>query len=322
MISVAHDDDGWGEPALTALSGLDLHPGTHALHYASTCFEGLKAHRGVDGVGIFRLGDHVERMRRSAPALHLPVPGASMLAGMIREVVAANLGEVPQPPGSLYIRPVLMGIEANIGAVGVPPSKALLYVVVSPVGDYFSGGLRPLKISIETDTPRTTPQFGTVKAGANYALALGIVLKAKDEHGVDQVLFAPNGEVQETGASNFLLIADDKIVTPALTDGFLHGITRDSVLKLAADLGYWIEERRLAVDEVVDWARQPGNEAALTGTAAVLAPVGTLVHKGEDVPVGDGGVGENTKRIRKALTDLQVGQRPDTHHWLTPIGTP
>lgn len=321
MATAAFEDGAWSEPRLHEIEHLSVHPGTHVLHYASSCFEGLKAHHGPgDTVGIFRLPAHVARMQRSATALQLPVPGEQMLTRMITDTVAANRDRVPAAPGSLYIRPTLFGTMVNIGAVGVPISRATLYILCSPVGDYFAGGLRPLRIAIETETPRTTPSFGDVKAGANYALALGAVLAAKGEDHADQVLFAPGGEVHETGASNFILISPDRVVTPRLTGHFLEGVTRDSVLTLARDLGYEVEERLVTIDEVLDWAKTDGNEAALAGTAAVLAPVGTLIYKGEDVQVGDGAVGHHTRRLRAALTDIQSGVAEDSHGWLTPIG--
>jgi len=322
MASAHYEDGAWATPRVHDVEPLALHPAAHVLHYGSACFEGLKAHRGVDDtVGIFRLGEHVQRMRHSATVLNLPVPETAALTAMIVEVVSANADQVPTSPGSLYVRPVLVGIDPDIGAVGIPSRAALLYVICSPVSDYFSGGLRPLRIGVETELPRTTPHFGSVKAGANYAMALGVTRLAREQNGVDQVLFAPGGEVQETGASNFMLISDGQVITPRLTGDFLHGVTRDSVLKLAGDLGYRIEERLVTVDEMIDLARGGRCEAALSGTAAVLAPVGTLVHKGEDITVGDGRVGNNTTRLRSALTDIQTGRRPDVHGWLTAVSS-
>jgi branched-chain amino acid aminotransferase len=311
-------DGAWATPELIPVGPLPMHPSTHALHYGSTCFEGLKAHRGADDVvRIFRLDQHVARMQGSARTLMLPEPGVERLRDMIIASVKANIEDVPDAPGSLYLRPTLIGTEQNIGAAGVPSQEAMLYILCSPVGDYFSGGLRPLKILIETEQPRTTPGFGEVKCGANYVMALGITLRAKKELGVDQILFAPQGDVQETGASNFLLIDDTRIVTKGLDNSFLHGVTRDSVLTIARDLGYTVEERDIKVDEVVEWAKH--GEAALSGTAAVLAPVGTFFYKGEAIQVGDGGVGKNTLKLRNALTALHIGKREDKHGWLTAI---
>ncbi len=321
-MAVARWSDGvWNEPMLGPVEPFPMHPATHVLHYGSACFEGLKAHRGTDGiVRIFRLDAHVRRMQMSAEVLLLPVPEEELLSGMIIDAVRANLDQVPAAPGSLYIRPTLVGTVPNIGAAAVPSSEALLYVLTSPVGDYFTGGIRPLKLAIETKTPRTTPQFGRVKSGANYVMALGPTMKAKKELGIDQVLFAPGGRIQETGAANFLMIDPERIVTPALSEAFLHGVTRDSVLTLAHDMGYAIEEREvLTVDDLLQWAGRQEAEAALSGTAAVLAPVGSLVMDGEEIPVGSGDVGSHTLEIRSALTQLHLAEREDAHGWLKPV---
>ena len=321
-MAVADWADGtWSDVGLGPVEPFQMHPATHVFHYSSACFEGLKAHRGTDGiVRIFRMEAHIARMQRSAEILMLPVPSTEMLTEMIVEGVRANLAEVPAAPGSLYIRPTLIGTVENIGAAAVPSNSALLYVLFSPVGDYFTGGIRPLKLAIETDTPRTTPQFGMVKSGANYVMALGPTMKAKKELGVDQVLFAPDGKIQETGAANFMMISPGLIVTPALSTSFLHGVTRDSILTMADDMGYEVEERdSLTVDALLDFAARPDAEAGLSGTAAVLAAVGGLVKDGEDIAVGSGAVGVHTLELREALTKLHVAEAPDPHGWLTVV---
>lgn len=306
----------YGTPRLQPVEDLAIHPFAHVLHYGSACFEGLKAHRGTDGVvRLFRHGRHVARMRRSAELLCLPVPPEDLLDEAIRDVVRANLAVVPETPGALYVRPLLLGTDPNIGAAATPSEDASLLVLASPVGDYFSGGARPLKLLVETELPRTTPQFGEAKAGANYVMALGVTRRARASHGVDQVLFAPGGDVQETGAANFLLLDDDRVVTRSLDGSFLHGITRDSILAIARDHGYRIEERDIHVDELLGW----GGEAALAGTAAVLSGVGTLVHGGREITVGSGQVGPNTLRLRDSLLAVQRAEAPDDHGWLVPI---
>ncbi len=318
MATATWADGVWGEPILCPVEPIALHPAAHVLHYASACFEGLKAHRGQDQVvRIFRAESHIARMRSSAEVLCLPPPPADMLDTMIRQVTKAADAEVPAAPGSLYLRPTLIGTEENVGAAAAPSNSALLFVLAGPVGDYFSGGIRPLTIAIETDQPRTIPAFGAVKSGANYVMALRPTLDAKKRLGADQVLFAPGGEVQETGAANFMLIDAERVVTPALNSSFLHGVTRSSLLTLARDLGYVVEERTVTIEEVIAWARRADAEAALSGTAAILAPVGKLVVEGETIPVGTGGVGPHSSRLRKALTDLHVGATPDPYGWLT-----
>ncbi|GGI09660.1 branched-chain-amino-acid transaminase [Egicoccus halophilus] len=317
-MALATTDDGvFGAVEVVPTGPVELHPAAHALHYGSACFEGLKAHPGVDGkVRLFRPQRHAERLGVSAELLSLPVPPVELVTGALRELVAANLDDVPPAPGALYLRPVLLGVDPNIGAAAAPSTEALLYVLASPVGDYFRGD-GGLTLAIETELPRTTPQFGQVKCGANYAMALGVTRRARAEHGADQVLFAPGGDVQETGAANFLLLDDRRVVTKALDPSFLHGVTRDSILTLARDLGYEVEERDLGIEEVLDWART--GEAALAGTAAVLAPVGAFVHGGRRHPVGDGSMGPNTARLREALLAIQRGEAADPHDWTQPV---
>jgi branched-chain amino acid aminotransferase len=302
---------------LVPFAPLELSPAAHVLHYGSACFEGLKAHRGPDGViRIFRLDRHVERMRISAELLCMPEPPVDLLTEMVRDTVAVNRGDVPEPPGALYVRPALIGTEPNIGAAARPSETALLYVLASPVGHYFDTS-RTLTVAIETELPRTTPQFGQVKTGANYAMALGVTRRAAQAYGTDQVLFAPGGLVQETGAANFLMIDGHRIVTRALDPSFLHGVTRDSVLTIAREQGYDVEERDVTVDELIE--RAPQVEMALSGTAAVLAPIGALVHEGERVTVGDGAPGTNTSKLRETLQTVQRGETPDRWGWTTEV---
>ena len=318
-ISIARFEDGeWQEPAIEPLAPLPVHPAAHVFHYASSCFEGFKAYRWEDGrVQIFRLQDHVARMRRSARSMCLPVPDTELLVGMVTSLVAKQVADIPPPPSALYLRPTLIGTLKNIGAAASPATEATLFVLASPVGDYFEGGSRPLKLLVDDQHTRATEQMGSTKTGGNYASALGPIMDAKAKYGVDQVLFCPDGDVQETGAANFLLISDDEVITKPLNNMFLHGVTRDSILKLAADLGYKISERDFTVDELL--AAVPTYEATLSGTAACLAPVGCLVYNGKEILVRDGRPGPNTDKLRSALQEIHYGQAPDTHNWLTQL---
>jgi branched-chain amino acid aminotransferase len=318
FIIARYADGAWQEAAIEPVAPLSLHPAAHVLHYSSTCFEGFKAYRWEDGKAhIFRLHDHVARMQKSAASLCLPIPDAEKMAQMVIDIVSHNVDDIPAPPSSLYLRPTLIGTLPNIGAAAAPSTEATLYVLTSPVGDYFTGGARPLKLLIEDTKARSTEQLGSTKTGGNYAAALGPTLAAKAEFGVDQVLFCPDGDVQETGAANFLLINNDEIITKPLDTSFLHGMTRDSILTLASDLGYKVSERNFTVDELL--AAVKDHEAALSGTAACLAPVGTFVYKGEEVTVGDGQPGPNTAKLRDALQSIQYGNAPDKHGWLTEV---
>jgi branched-chain amino acid aminotransferase len=318
MATARFQDGRWSATAITPVAPIEISPAAHALHYASTCFEGFKAFRHPDGsIRIFRMDRHIERMRQSARLLVLPEPDPVQLAEMVRAVVKRCVDAVPEAPGALYLRPILFGTTANIGAAATPTADASLIVLASPVWDYFSGGMKPLRILVDDENTRSAAQMGMVKTGGNYAAALGPTLRARAKYQVDQVLFCPGGEVQETGAANFLLIREGKVLTRSLDSTFLHGVTRDSLLTLARDLGYDVSERVFEVREMLDWVHT--GEAALSGTAAVLAGVGTLIHRGAEHRVGSGEVGPLTRSLRARLVAIQQGEAPDLHGWLTPV---
>jgi branched-chain amino acid aminotransferase len=318
FVSVEYLNGAWQQPVMRPIGPIPMHPASHVLHYASTCFEGFKAYRWADGKArIYRLQDHVARMQKSAASLRLPIPDAAMLKKMVVELVARHASEIPEPPSSLYLRPTLIGTEKNIGAAAAPSTEALLFVIASPVGEYFSGGAPTLKLLVDDQRARTTEQLGSTKTGGNYAAALGPTLDAKAAYGVDQVLFCPHGDVQETGAANFLLLSDTEVITKPLDSSFLHGITRDSILRLASDMGYRTIERNITVTELLQLVAT--HEAVLSGTAATLSPVGYLVHNGREITVRDGNPGPNCAKLRAALQAVQTGQAPDTHGWLTAV---
>jgi len=316
VMAIATFKDGrWSESELRAVGPIEIHPAAHALHYASECFEGFKAYKWADGsIHVFRMDRHIARLRQSARSLVLPEPDAAQVEAMVTAVIDRCRAAVPDAPGALYLRPVLFGTSPNIGAAATPTSEACLIVLASPVWDYFAGGAKPLRIYIEEHATRCASHLGVVKTGGNYAAALGPTLAARRDHKVDQVLFCPGGEVQETGAANFLLFRDGQILTRGLDPSFLHGVTRDSLLTMAKDMGYQVEERIFTVDEMLVWVRD--GEAALSGTAAVLSGVGTLIRGDREYPVGSGAIGPNTQKLRAALVAIQQGEAPDRHGWL------
>ena len=318
MVVSKYRDGKWTPMDARPVGPLDIHPAAHVLHYASTCFEGFKAYRWADGsVNVFRMDRHIERLRQSARALVLPEPDAAQLSQMIRATIEQNRKEVPEAPGALYMRPLLFGTTPNIGAAATPADEATLVVLASPVWDYFAGGMKPLRIYVEDVNSRTASQTGRVKTGGNYAAALGPTLEARKQFKADQVLFAPGGEVQETGAANFLLIKKGKILTRSLDSTFLHGVTRDSLLTMARDDGYSVDERVFKVSEMLDWSKD--GEAALSGTAAVLAGVGVLIHRGKEFQLSGGEVGPTTQELRQKLVAIQRGEIADHHGWITRI---
>ena len=315
MAVATYQEGRWNQSEIKPVAPIELSPAAHVLHYASTCFEGFKAFRRADGsVHIFRMDRHIQRMRQSARQLVLPEPDAAQLADMVRAVINRCRDAVPEAPGALYLRPLLFGTTANIGAAATPAAEASLIVLASPVWDYFSGGVKPLRILIDDENTRSAAQMGMVKTGGNYAAALGPTLSARAKYQADQVLFCPGGQVQETGAANFVLIRDGELLTRSLDTTFLHGVTRDSLLTLARDLGYKVAERTFDVKEMLEWVKI--GEAALSGTAAVLAGVGTLIYRGTLHRVANGEVGPLTRALRAQLVAVQQGDAADRHGWL------
>lgn len=321
MALSTYENNGWSATEVVSADSIQMHPGAHVLHYSSTCFEGLKAFRHEDGsIHIFRMDKNIKRMAQSSRLLHLPEINEQQLNQMILDIVGQYKNEVPSPPGSMYIRPTHIGTEVSIGKAAAPSLTSMLYVLLSPVGDYFAGGAKPLRLLLDETGMRCSPHMGMVKSGGNYASALGPILEAREQVQADQILFCPNGDIQETGAANFLLIDGNEVITKGLDSSFLHGVTRDSVLAIAKDMGMEVSERNISVSELLERAAKPGTEAALSGTAAVLTPVGTLIHEGKEYSVGNGELGPSTTKLRKVLNDIQWGKIADKHNWLTKVG--
>jgi branched-chain amino acid aminotransferase len=315
MAVTQYRDGKWSQSEIKPVGSVEISPAAHVLHYGSTCFEGFKAFRHADrSVHVFRMDRHMQRLLQSTRSLVLPEPDVAQVADMVRALINRCRDAVPEAPGALYLRPIIFGTSANLGGATTPSTEAMLVVLASPVWDYFEGGEKPLRILVDDQNTRSAQHMGMVKTGGNYAAALAPIINARAQHQADQVLFCPDGQVQETGAANFLLIRDRELMTRSLDSTFLHGVTRDSLLRMGRDLGYTVTEKKFDVLEMLDWVRT--GEAALSGTAAVLAGVGTLIYGGIEHRVGSGHVGEATKALRAKLVALQRGETPDVHGWL------
>jgi branched-chain amino acid aminotransferase len=315
MAVTQYRDGKWSQSEIKPVGTVEISPAAHVLHYGSTCFEGFKAFRHADGsVHVFRMDRHMQRLLQSTRSLVLPEPDVAQVADMVRALINRCRDAVPDAPGALYLRPIIFGTSANLGGATTPSTEAMLVVLASPVWDYFEGGEKPLRILVDDQNTRSAQHMGMVKTGGNYAAALAPIINARAQHQADQVLFCPDGQVQETGAANFLLIRDKELMTRSLDSTFLHGVTRDSLLRMGRDMGYTVTEKKFDVLEMLDWVRS--GEAALSGTAAVLAGVGTLIYGGIEHQVGTGHVGNATKALRAKLVALQRGETPDVHGWL------
>ncbi len=313
--------EGWHDARVIPYGPLQLDPAAAVLHYAQEIFEGLKVYRHADGsVWAFRPEANAQRLQRSARRLALPELPEQVFIDAIEALVAADVDWVPDAPEtSLYVRPFMIASESFLG---VRPAQTVdFHVIASPAGAYFHGGIKPVSIWLSTDYSRAgRGGTGAAKCGGNYAASLLPQAEAY-EHGCQQVLFLDAEEqtyVDELGGMNiFFVQADGTIVTPALSGSILEGITRSSILQLAADRGHGVEERRVSLEE---WrtgiASGAITEVFACGTAAVITPIACL--KTPDFTIGspDAPAGELTMSLREELTDIQYGRKADHHDWM------
>ncbi|MEU3450532.1 branched-chain amino acid aminotransferase [Streptomyces thermolilacinus] len=311
---------GWHDAQLTPYAPLSIDPANMTLHYAQEIFEGLKAYRRPDGsVSLFRPEANAERFQRSARRLAMPELPAETFVAACDALVRQDEAWVPPHGGeeSLYLRPFMIATEVGLGVR--PANEYLFIVIASPAGAYFPGGVKPVSVWLSENYVRAVPGgMGFAKTGGNYAASLLAQAEAA-EKGCDQVVWLDALEhkwVEEMGGMNLYFVYGNKIVTPELTGSLLAGITRDSLLQVARDLGYESEEGRISTEQ---WRRDTENgtltEVFACGTAAVITPVGTVKSAGGEWTQGDGQPGEVTLRLRRALLDIQTGAAEDTHGW-------
>ena len=314
-------EHGWHAGRVQAYGPLSLDPATAVLHYAQEIFEGLKAYAHDDGsVWTFRPEANATRMQRSADRLALPQLPVDMFLEAVDTLVTVDRAWVPYGgETSLYLRPFMFASEAFLG---VRPARHVTFcVIASPAGAYFPGGVRPVSIWLSENHARAgRGGTGAAKTGGNYASSL-LPQQEAIAAGCDQVAFLDAVEhrwVEELGGMNLCFVyADGHIVTPELSGTILEGVTRDSVLAIAADLGLKVEERRVAASEWRDGvASGEITEVFACGTAAVVTPIGMLRWDGGEVGHGFDTTGEVTAAVRSRLLDLQYGRADDPYGWL------
>jgi branched-chain amino acid aminotransferase len=324
MVRIAYRDGAWQRGELVPYAPISLDPAASVLHYGQAIFEGFKAYRQEDGsIATFRPDANAERFNRSAerlamPALPVPrfIEAADALIKTERDWVPTGAGE------SMYLRPLAIATEA---ALGVKPAKEYLFLIFgSPSGQYFPKGVKPVSVWLCTDYVRAAPGgTGAAKCAGNYAASLVAQQKANDA-GCEQVVWLDALEhrfVEEMGGMNLFFVYQSggrtKLVTPMLNGALLPGITRDSILTLASELGYDKEERLISTEE---WGRDLVNgtltEVFACGTAAVITPVGQVKFEGGTWTINGGESGPVATRIREKLLDIQYGKVPDQHGWM------
>ena len=293
---------GWCNAKIEPYAPICMDPASLVLHYAQETFEGLKAYKTKDGrVLLFRPEMNARRFANSNRRLCMPEMDEEMFVEAVAAVVNYEKDWIPTAEGtSLYIRPFMFATEA-------------------PVGAYYPEGVNPVKIYVEDEYVRATKGgTGFTKCGGNYAASIAAQVKA-EKLGYTQVLWLDGVErkyVEEVGTMNVMFKIDNKIVTAPCDGTVLPGVTRDSILQLLTSWGYEVEERHLAIDELMQAGKEGRLEEAFgTGTAAVISPVGELNFKGEITVINDFKTGELTQKLYDTLTGIQWGDVADTYGW-------
>mgnify|MGYP001411581164 FL=1 len=306
---------GWHRPQVKPYGPLSLDPAAAVLHYAQEVFEGIKAYRHADGsIHTFRPDQNGRRLQRSARRLALPELPVSYFIQSLEELIAVDGAWVPSGENqSLYLRPFMFAKEAFLGVR--PANKVGYYVIASPAGAYFKGGVTPVSIWLSEDYSRAGKGgTGAAKTGGNYASSL-LPQSEAYENECDQVVFLDqDGNVEELGGMNIVFVFKDGTVVTPQSDSILEGVTRDSILQLAADRGLHVQGRNISLRE---WREGVASgdivEVFACGTAAVVTPIGVL--KGRDF-VDQQPVGSLALELRQELTDIQYGRAEDRHGWM------
>ena len=315
-----YKDGKWDEGGLITDSNVVLNECAGVFQYAQTIFEGLKAYYTKDGhIVCFRPDLNAIRLDESAERLVMPKLPEGRFIEAVKEVVKANKDFVP-PYGhgaSLYVRPYMMGTNSVIGVK--PADEYQFRILTTPVGPYFKGGAKPIKIRI-TDFDRAAPHgTGHIKAGLNYAMSLYAITDAHKEGYAENMYLdaATRTHVEETGGANFIFITKDGTLVTPKSDSILPSITRRSLMYVAEHyLGMKVEHRPVHVDELKDFA-----EIGLCGTAAVISPVGLIHTKDGDIHVSAGmdDMGPITKKLYDTLLGIQHCEIEAPEGWIVKI---
>ena len=320
------EKDGWSEPELKPYGPISLDPATAVFHYGQEIFEGLKAYRQPDGsVALFRPTANAKRFAKSAVRLALPEMSEAQFIEAIETLVKQDAGWVPNKVGeSLYLRPFMFATEVGLGVR--PSNRATFMLIATPAGAYFDPS-KAVSVWISTEYVRAAlGGTGEAKCGGNYAASL-VAQKEALKEGCDQVVWIDAVErkwVEEMGGMNLYFVKgkgpDATVITPKLTGTLLPGITRDSILTVARDLGYKTQEVMLSIDDWRDGvASGEITEIFACGTAAVVSPVGQAKSAMGTWVTGDGQPGAITMQIRNHLLGIQHGTIADTHNWVQKV---
>jgi len=315
-------DKGWHDAQVRPREPFQIDPASSVLHYAQEIFEGMKAYRMADGsLALFRPEENARRFNESAERMAMPEIPEAMFIEAVEALVHTDEAWVPEGDGSFYLRPFMFASEAFLGVR--PANEYIFCVIGSTVGAYFKGGYKTVSVWISQEYTRAAPGgTGAAKCGGNYASSLVATAEAF-KNGCDQVVFLDAVErrwVDELGGMNIFFVMDDKtIVTPPLGT-ILPGITRASIMQLAREAGYTVNETPYSFDQwKADAASGKLREAFACGTAAVIAGIGTVKYPEGTFAIGNSGDGEVTTELRSKLVGIQRGAVQDVHGWMHTI---
>jgi branched-chain amino acid aminotransferase len=316
MFVADYADGEWKDFQIVPYGEISLSPAISALHYGQSFFEGIKAYKHADGqVSVFRPDKNAKRFNKSAERLCMPELPEEVFIQSIAAVVDIDRDWIPSKPHhSMYIRPFMFATDPFLG---VTPSATYKYMVlVGPVGPYFS---KVLRVKVETHFTRAAEGgMGYAKSSGNYG---GSMLPARraTEEGFDQLIWTDAKDhqyIEEMGAANVMFVLDGTLITPSTRDTILDGVTRDTVLTLARGWGMPVEERRVSVAEIIEGAKTGKlTDAFGAGTAATIAPVGSISLNGEEYFLKDPKEREFSQKVLKTLDGIRYGNLPDEHGW-------
>jgi branched-chain amino acid aminotransferase len=294
----------WHNGELIPWEKAQIHVMSHVVHYGSSVFEGIRCYAQDGGAGVFRLGEHMQRLIHSAKIYRMPLPyNLEQLSEAVVELIEAN-GVTP-----CYIRPIAF---RGYGEIGVNPLKSPVEVYIAnfPWGKYVAGhgGADVCISSWNRLAPNTMPSLA--KAGANYMNSQLIRMEADINGYVEGIALDTNGYLSEGSGENLFIVRNGILYTSPLANSVLNGITRDSILVLARQFGIPVVEQALPRELLYIC-----DEAFFTGTAAEV----THLRSVDRILVGDGNMGPVTAALHKAFFDIVSGAAPDKYNWLTPV---
>lgn len=317
MLVAEYANGAWQSATIQPYGPLTYQPAMMSLHYGQSIFEGMKGYRSVSGdIQVFRPEENMKRFNKSASRMCMPeVPEELFLEGL-RSLLKLDQAWVPAKEGcSLYIRPFMFATDEY---VGVTPSNTYRFIIFNcPVGSYYT---KPLRVRVETEYIRAAKGgVGFAKNAGNYGSSLFPTQNAIKD-GYDQIIWtdaATHQFVEEAGTMNLMFIVNGSLVTAPTGDTILDGVTRKSVLQIAKDWGMDVQERPLAIKELIEGIENGSvTEAFGAGTAAVIAPIATIGFEGVDYQLPERKEADFSAKVFKEINQIRLGEIPDTRGWI------